>query len=215
MAMPIRLLIADDHPVIADALGSGIQAHEMEVVGRTTAASDVRAKYAELLPDVLVLDVRFGRDSANTGLDVAREILGEHEEARIVIYSQFDSDEMIREAYRIGVSAFVPKSTSLQVVAEAIVAVHTHGVFLLPHVAQRIALLSIQGDDSPQALLESRELEVFRLLAKGSTNIEIAEKLDLSAKTISHINQAIKEKLGVQRPADITLLAVKHELIAP
>lgn len=213
--MSIRLLIADDHPVIADALASGIQAHEMEVVARTTAPSEVRARYDEVLPDVLVLDVRFGRESANTGLDVARELLADHPDARIVIYSQFDSDEMIREAYRIGASAFIPKSTPLRQVADAITAVHEQGEFLLPQVAQRMAMLGIHGDDSPQALLDARELEVFRMLAMGSTNLEIAEQLKLSAKTISHISQAIKEKLQLQRPADLTLLAVKHELIAP
>ncbi|WP_432379698.1 response regulator transcription factor [Duganella sp. P38] len=72
-----------------------------------------------------------------------------------------------------------------------------------------------RGDLSPQSQLDERALEIFTLMAEGLTNAEIAEKLDVSTKTISNISQAVKEKLGVHRPAYITRLAVKHGLIEP
>jgi DNA-binding NarL/FixJ family response regulator len=73
----------------------------------------------------------------------------------------------------------------------------------------------VRGDVTPQSQLDERGLEIFKLMAEGLTNAEIAEKLDLSTKTISNISQSIKEKLGVHRQANITLLAVKHGLIEP
>ena len=88
-------------------------------------------------------------------------------------------------------------------------------MYFLPHIAERLANLSVRGDESPQSLLNERDLEIFKLMAEGLTNAEIAERLDLSLKTISNVSQAIKEKLGVHRPAYITKLAVKHGLIAP
>lgn len=213
--MATRVLIADDHPFVADALATGIEGKKIQVVGRTTVAGEVLDKFTEVRPDVVVLDVRFGQRATNTGLDIARALLTAHPEARIVFYSQFDQDEIIREAYRIGASAFLPKSTPLQIVADVIVRVPSEKVVLLPAVAERIAMLSIRGDESPRSLLEARELEVFRLMATGLTNVEIAEQLDLSAKTISTISQTIKDKLKVSRPADVTLLAVRHGVISP
>src|SRR3954469_8282565 len=95
--MAIRVLIADDHPLVANALSTGIEDNQITVFGATEHADQVIPKYAELRPDILVLDVRFGPETKDTGLDIARTILAEHRDARIVFYSQFDSDEMLRE----------------------------------------------------------------------------------------------------------------------
>ena len=84
-----------------------------------------------------------------------------------------------------------------------------------PQIAERLANLSVRGDVSPQSQLDQRGLEIFKLMAEGLTNAEIAEKLNLSTKTISNISQSVKEKLGVHRQAYITKLAVKHGLIEP
>jgi two-component system invasion response regulator UvrY len=75
--------------------------------------------------------------------------------------------------------------------------------------------MAVRGDLSPQSQLDERDLAVFKLMAEGLTNAEIADRLNLSTKTISNISQSVKEKLGVHRPAYITKLAVKHGLIEP
>ena len=91
---------------------------------------------------------------------------------------------------------------------------HPGKPFFLPEIAERLALLSLRGDDSPQSKLTQRDLEVFCLMAEGQTNAQIAEKLNLSTKTISNISQHVKDELGVHRQADITRLAVKYMLIS-
>jgi len=73
----------------------------------------------------------------------------------------------------------------------------------------------VRGDVSPQSQLDERGLEIFKMMAEGLTNAEIAERLNLSTKTISNTSQSIKEKLGVERQAHITRLAVKYGLIEP
>jgi DNA-binding NarL/FixJ family response regulator len=88
-------------------------------------------------------------------------------------------------------------------------------LYFLPQIAERLANLSVRGDVSPQSQLDGRGLEIFKLMAEGLTNAEIADKLNLSTKTISNISQSVKEKLGVHRQAYITKLAVKHGLIEP
>ena len=216
----IRLLIADDAVGVTDALIDSLESREanVRVVGRTAVAGDVLGLYASTKPDVLLLDVRFGHELQNTGLEITRELLSLDPLAKVVLFSQFDYESIIREAYRSGAAAFLPKSTPLANVIEAITQVHSGKVYFLQQIAERLALASLQpagGDQSPQALLDPRQLEVFRLLALGRTNVEIGEAMNLSSKTISQVNQAIKEKLGVYRAADLTLLAVKHQIVTP
>ena len=209
---PPRVLIADDHPLIVIGLTSALRDQGIKVVGHVETAGEVIPKYAETAPDVLILDIRFGEGP--TGLEIAGELLLRFAEARIVFYSQFDQDETISEAYRLGGAAFIPKNTPPALLAEAVTRVHNGHTYFLKDIAERLALIGVRRDESPQSRLETRELEVFKLMAWGLTNAEMAEKMHLSPKTISTISQTVKEKLGVQRQADITKLAVKHLLIS-
>lgn len=210
---PVRVLLADDHPVIIEGLRAALVRHDVEVVGQVECAQQVVSAYLEAKPDVLVLDVRFG--PGPTGLDVARSLRERAPAARIVFYSQFDQDEVIREAYRLGAAAFITKNTLPAELASAIHAVANGKTYFLPAIAERLALLGLRGEESPRARLEARELDIFVQLATGATNNEIAERMGLSTKTISTIAQAVKEKLGVHRPAEITRLAMRYGLIEP
>jgi DNA-binding NarL/FixJ family response regulator len=169
--------------------------------------------YAQEKPDVLVLDIRFGTEL--TGLDAAQNVLKADPGARIVFLSQFDQDSLIKETYRLGAHAFVTKDCDPADLATAVRHAHEGKLYFPPQIAERLASIAVRGDVSPQSQLDERGLEIFKLMAEGLTNAEIAEKLNLSTKTISNTSQAIKEKLGVHRQANITLLAVKHGLIAP
>jgi two-component system invasion response regulator UvrY len=210
---PIRVVIADDHPLIILGLTPALAGHNIKVIDQVTTAEQILAKYAETRPDVLVLDIRFGEGL--TGLDVAGQILQRFADARIVFYSQFDQDETISEAYRLGGTAFIPKNTTPALLAEAIKKAHAGQIYFLPHIAERLALIGLHGEESPQSKLDPRELEVFKMMARGFTNAEIGETLNLTARTISNISSIVKEKLGVTRQAEITLLAVKHLMIEP
>ena len=210
---PIRVLIADDHPLIVFGLTSALAGKDIQVVERVTEAKEVVSKYSESKVDVVVLDIRFG--SGPTGFDVGAELLRRFPAARIVFYSQFDQDETIAEAYRLGGRAFVPKNAAPTVLAEAIKRAYAGEIYFLPKIAERLALIGLKADESPQSRLDARELEVFRMMAKGLTNAEIAEKLHVTARTVSAVSSAVKDKLGLSRQAEITLLAVKHMMIEP
>jgi len=210
----IRVLIADDHPTIVEGLTTGLRHHGLDVIDHVNVSTSVVDKFAEISPDVLVLDVRFGK-GLPTGLDIVNKLLKRFPEARIVIFSQFDEDEMIQHAYRLGCHAFIPKGTPPAVLAEAIKQAFDAQKFILPEIADRLARLGISGDKSPHARLSPRELEVFAYMAQGLTNPQIVDKMSLSLKTISTTTQNIKDKLGVHRPADITRLAIKYKIIEP
>ncbi len=208
---PIRILIADDHPLIIDGLTLSLRKRGIEVVCHASTTEDAVRMYSKSKPDVVVMDVGFGQGS--TGLDAAREIIGVNPDARIVFYTQYDQDEIVREAYRLGGHGFVPKVQPTDLLADVIGQVHLGRIHFLPDIAERLALMGVRGDDSPRAKLDAREFDVFRRLAKGQTIEEIAGDLSLSRKTISLDVQAVKDKLGVQRSADITRLAIRHHII--
>ena len=210
---PIRVLLADDHPIVMTGFAMSLSATGMEVAGQAKSPDEAQQMFAALQPDVLVMDIRFGTEL--TGLDAARNILQQYPKARIVFLSQFDQDSLIKETYRLGARAFVTKDCDPADLANAVRHAHKDKLYFLPQIAERLANLSVRGDVSPQSQLDQRGLEIFKLMAEGLTNAEIAEKLNLSTKTISNISQSIKEKLGVDRQAYITKLAVRHGLIDP
>lgn len=211
--MAIRVLLADDHPIVMTGFAMSLSGYGIDVVGQARTPAEAVALYAELAPDVAILDIRFG--VAMTGMDAAKEILAQYPAARIVFLSQFDQDSLIKETYRLGGRAFITKDCDPADLAAAVQRAHEGALYFLPQIAERLAKLSVRGDTSPQSQLDVRALEIFTLMADGLTNTEIADKLNVSSKTISNISQAVKEKLGVHRPASITKLAVKHGLIEP
>lgn len=210
----ISVMIADDHPLIVEGLTSVLTRHGLKVIGSSNVASTVADTVATLQPDVLVLDMRFG-DGDIGGLDVLQVLQARQSPVRVVVYTQFDQDEVVREAYKRGAKAFVTKNTDAAELADTITRAHAGETVFLPSIANRLALMSVRGDESPLAKLQPREIDVFKLMAQGLTNVEIAERMSLSPKTISMTSQAIKDQLGIHRPADITLLAVKCGLIEP
>lgn len=210
---PITLLLADDHPIVMTGFAMSLEHLGMRVLGQAKTPQEAVEQYQALHPDVLILDMRFG--SEMTGMDAAKQVLQFDPRAKIIFLSQFDQDSLIKETYRIGAHAFVTKDCDPQDLAQAITRAHAGELYFPPHIAERLANLSVRGDASPQSLLDERSLQIFKLMAEGLTNAEIAEQLDLSTKTISNISQEIKEKLGIARPALITKLALKYGLIAP
>lgn len=209
----LRVLLADDHPIVMDGFAMTLASAGLEIVGRARTPEEALGLYQSLRPDVALLDIRFG--TRQTGLDAARQILQQDADANLIFLSQFDQDSLIREAYRTGARAFVSKDCDPAELLEAVTKAAAGSLYFPRAIAERLANLSVRGDMSPQSVLNERDLEIFRLMAEGLTNAEIAERLGLSLKTISNTSQAIKEKLDAHRPAHITRLAVKYGLIEP
>lgn len=204
-------MLADDHPLLMAGFAAALGDFGLEIVGQAKTAEDAIEQYFSVNPDVIVLDIRFG--PGMTGLDAAKAILARSCSAKIVIFSQFDQPAMAMQAYKMGVFAYLTKDSDPTILAEAIKQAHSGDVFIPPMMSHQFARMSINTGNVPQAVLDERELQVFKLLAEGYTNSEIGEKLNLSPKTISLASQSIKDKLGISRPAEITRLAIKNGLL--
>lgn len=210
---PIRVLLADDHPIVMQGFALSLATMAIEVVGQVTSPADAIESYETLQPDVLMMDLRFGEKL--TGLDAAKAVLARHPGANILFLSQFDQDALIKQTYSIGGRGFLTKDISASDLAQAVTDASSGESYFMDRIAKRLASLSVKGDQSPVAVLDAREFEIFLLTAKGRTNQEMAEHLALSQKTISNVTHSLKEKLGTNRIADLTLLAVKYGYIEP
>lgn len=207
----ISVLLGDDHPVVRAGYAASLSAFGINVSACVGSVAEVVTAFEEHRPDVVVLDIRFGESLS--GFDAAADLLNKWPDAKIVFLSQFSQDSIVKRAYQIGGKSFVTKDCEVDILAKAITNASAGQVYFLPVVAERLASLSITGEQSPDALLQSRDLEIFKLMAKGLTIVEIAERMQLSVKTISNTSQSIKDRLGIHRPAEITRLAIRYGLI--
>ncbi|GAB3679461.1 response regulator transcription factor [Actinocorallia lasiicapitis] len=192
----IRVLIADDHPVVRQGLRAflGVQP-DLEVVGDASDGAEAVALAQELRPDVVLLDLRMpGMD----GLTALPKLGG----ARVLILTSVTSSNVL-PAIRAGAAGFLYKDIDPQALVQAIRSVHEGNVILAPG-----ALL-----DPAQSPLTERETDVLVELAKGRANKEIARELGISEKTIkTHVSHLLV-KLGVQDRTQAALYAIRNGLV--
>lgn len=210
---PITVILADDHPLLMEGVESLLAKHGIRVLGKITDPWQVVPCYKQHRPAVIVLDCRFGDELL--GFAVARELLAADPEARIVFYSQFDEELVMKEAYQIGAFAFLSKETGITEFVQALQNAALAQTFYPPQITSRLLSLAIHGTPTPKELLSEREFNIFVLLAHGKSAAEVAEAIGTTTKTVSASVQSIKDKLKISRPAEYTLLAVKHRYIKP
>lgn len=207
----IRVVMADEHAALFEGLGSILLNYKIDIVKLTSHPDEITACYAALRPDVLLLDVRF-RDNMS-GLEIAKNLLTRYPRANIVFLSQYEVGTLIKEAYRLGARAYVNKRTDIPTLVNAIQHAAKGEKYYTPDVDAKYRELVEKGGGAPHEKLRGRELQTFILVAEGFSNIEIAEKLGVSAKTISLDVAYIKTQLGLERNAQLTKLAIQHGLI--
>ncbi len=207
----IRVLLADDHPVVRSGYQRLLeQAGDIQVIAE---AADGEAAYAALVQapaDVLVTDLSM---PGGGGLELIRRVLARQPEARILVFSMHDSDQLVRRALDAGARGYLTKASAPDCLTDAVRALHTGRRYLSPDLPPSLLLREPEHEADRLASLTAREFETFRLLALGRSVNECASELKLSAKTISNQQTVIKEKLGVSTSAALAHLAIRHGVI--
>jgi|ERR1700733_5185524 two-component system NarL family response regulator len=202
----IRVLIADDHPVVRAGLTSmlGTQT-ELEIVGSAASGEEVLAKLGQAKPDVLLLDLRMhGLSGVETLVAMKRAA----DETRVIILTSFETDEDIYRAVQAGAQGYLLKDTSLKEMVTAIRTVHAGKRYIPQDIAARLADRMMRTDLTP------REVEILKLLSKGPTNKEIGHALGISENTVkNHVNSII-EKLEVSDRTEAATTAIQRGLIS-
>jgi NarL family two-component system response regulator LiaR len=210
----IRVLIADDHPVVREGLRSYLQTVEgVEVVGEATDGAEATKLAEDLQPDVVLMDLSMPEVD---GIEATRRITESSPSVKVIALTSFATDDKVFPAIRAGAAGYLLKEAEASEVAEAIRKVHRGEPILHPSVAER--LMREVAAATPRAHrtdLTARELEVLRLIAAGRSNREIAGELDVAEKTVkTHVSNVLS-KLGVTDRTQAALYAVEHGLAHP
>jgi two-component system nitrate/nitrite response regulator NarL len=207
MTGPIRLLVADDHPLFLDGLVATLSADaEMEVVATAADGSAAVRAAGEHRPDLALLDIAM----PGGGLDAARRIGTASPETRVVMLTSSENEDDLLAAMNAGASGYVLKGIAGRELRAILKSVHRGEVYVAPG----LAYVMIRGLTRPQAHdpfkeLTSREREVLELVAAGLSNAEIGGRLGLAEKTVKHYMTAILGKLDVGSRVEAALLAYK------
>ncbi len=208
----VRVLLVDDHAVVRAGYRLLLQnAPEIEVVGEADSGELGCRLFAELAPDVVVMDLTL---PGIGGLEAIRRIVQRDPKAKVLVFSMHEDILFVEQALAAGARGYVTKSSAPQVLVSAVKQVASGGQPLARDIAQRLTFARSRGGDSPLKDLSTREFEIFCLLAEGLGSAEIAKRLSLSHKTVANYGTQLKAKLGVATVAELTRLAIRHGVIA-
>ena len=206
---PLRILMADDHPIVLAGLTALVQADpSLQIVGEARDGRMVLKLAASLRPDVIVLDVWMPEMN---GTEVARTLLAELPECRILVLTVHEDRSTLRQLLDLGVAGYMVKRSAAGELLRAIHAVAAGGTYLDPLIAGKVighAQGTSRSARGQTIELSDRETDVLRLIALGHSNKEISAKLALSLKTIETYKARAMEKLGFKTRVDI----VRHAM---
>lgn len=206
----IRVYLADDHELVRYALRVLIEAEpDMEVVGEAADSESAVRGCVEVVPDVLLLDLRMPGEG---GIEVCREVRKQCPSTAVVVLTSFDGDEEIFGAVGAGACGYLLKDTAPERMAQSIRAVVDGQSVFDSGVANRIISGRPVGPDDPDILSE-REMDVLQLLAKGLSNKEIGRALWIGETTVKTHVSHILHKLGQSDRTNAVLTAVRAGLV--
>jgi two-component system NarL family response regulator len=202
----IRVLIADDHPVVREGLAAILRSEpDIQVVAEATDGAHACALYDQHLPDVVILDLRMPRKD---GLQVVTELMSSRRpKPRIIVMTTYETEDDVRRALQAGAKSYLVKGALPEQILETVRRVAA-GEALVP---SKIASVLTESLARPE--LSPRELQVLRELAAGNSNKEIGQLLQITEHTVKAHLKSILVKLGATGRTEATAIAIKRGLI--
>lgn len=210
MTDQIRILIADDHPIVRKGIRSLLSTEDdIEVVGEVCDGAEAVAQARELEPDVILMDlVMPGMD----GIEATRQITASRPGTRVLVLTSFAADDKVFPAIKAGALGYLLKDSGPDDLVKAIHRVHRGEPSLDPTVARTVLTEMVSGPKKPLSAdpLTDRELDVLRLIARGCNNKEIAEQLIIADITVRTHVSSILGKLHLASRTQAALYALKE-----
>ncbi len=212
----LRILIVDDHGIVRMGIKSLLESQpDIVVVGEATQGEEAVNKALQLKPDLVLMDIAM---PGMGGIEATRQIKKDMPDVNVLVLTVHDDEEYFFPVLRAGASGFILKDADPQELLYAIRVVHRGQVFLSPTVTkallQSFSATRSGPDEEKYYSLTTREKEVLRLVAAGSTNREIGEKLFISIRTVEKHRQSMMRKLGFVSREDLTRYAIHKGLIS-
>jgi NarL family two-component system response regulator LiaR len=207
----ISVLIADDHPVVRQGLHSFLQLQDdLEIVGEAADGLEAVEKVAELLPDVVLMDLVMPKVD---GIAAIRRITALSPSTRVLVLTSYSDDDKVFSAIRAGALGYLMKDSSPADLSESIRAVYRGEPSLDPDIAKKLMEHLSKGEEViAEEDLTMREKDVLRLIARGNSNKEIAASLEISEKTVKNHVTNILQKLHLSDRTQAALYAVRRRM---
>ncbi|HEY8425564.1 MAG TPA: response regulator transcription factor [Limnochordales bacterium] len=212
---PIRVVVADDHTIVREGLVMILRAApDIEVVGEASDGEQAIAMVQQLQPHVVVMDISM---PGTSGLEAIRRIRRDWPQVKVLALTIHESEDYILHVLRAGVHGYVVKRAAGQELLSAIRAVMRGESYLHPAIVQVVLSDYLHrlehGQEAP--LLTEREREIVRLIAEGYKNREIAQRLNISLKTVETHRANIMQKLNINDRVQLVRFAIRTRLIEP
>lgn len=216
-APQITVLVAEDHAIVRQGLCSLLHADgHFKVVAEAKNGREAVEMAACTRPDVILMDI--GMPVLN-GLEATRQILAAHPRARVVVLSAHSEAAYVKRMIQSGVSGFLEKQTSAEILTTVLLAVAEGGTYFSPVIPKALRENPITPRDWPEiakslgTALTSREMEVLQLVAESQANKQIATALSISFKTVEKHRQSLMDKLNIHDTAGLTRYAIATGVI--
>jgi NarL family two-component system response regulator LiaR len=210
-AIPLRLLVVDDQPVVRTGLATLLEAYEeLDLVGAASGGEEAIRLCGELQPDVVLMDMMMpGMD----GVTATRIIRERWPEIQVIVLTAFHETELIHNALQAGAVSYLLKNVSGKELVQAIWASHTGRSTLSPEVAHSLIQSTLTSPLVSGDNLTARETEILALMIQGRSNPKIAEQLGISVCTVRFHVSNILAKLKVTRRTKAVVEALQHSLV--
>jgi two-component system, NarL family, invasion response regulator UvrY len=208
--MIIDILIADDHAIMREGLKQILAAcADMRVAGEASDGDEVLHKVRQQEWSVVVLDMSM---PGRSGIDLIKLVKAEKPGLPILVLSMHTDEQYAARTLRAGASGYLCKDSAPSLLVSAIRKVASGGTFISPKAAESMALGTLHkiGDAPPHTLLSDREFQIFELIIAGDNITEIANRLNISIKTVSTHKTRIMQKLNLTNVADLVHYAIEH-----
>lgn len=204
----MRILIVDDHPVIIAGCVAMFAAEEdIHVLDARDAARGFEL-YREQKPDICIVDIAM---PGGSGLDLTQRILAQDPNAKIIIFSMNDDPIFASRAMSLGAKGYVTKNDNPYLLLEAVHKVSRGGKYMMPRMAEALAVEGVGQKGDIWSALNEREREILRLLGEGLQVKEIADRMGVSYKTIANSCSIIKNKLGLRSTNELSQKAYEYK----
>ena len=207
-----RVLLADDHQMLLDALKSVLEPR-CEVVGMVGDGRSLLEAAAKLQPDIIVVDIAMPQLN---GLDAARQIKHSMPRVKLIFMTMNEDPYLVGEAFRAGASAYLVKQAAALELTDAIELVLKGRTYVTPSIADGLDNIALRSpnvrDHAPEPT--PRQREVIQLLAEGCSMKEVASALSITPRTVAAHKYAVMELLQLKTNADLVQYAIKHRIIS-
>ena len=207
----LTLLLVDDHAVVRSGFKVLLQTwDDVDVVAEANSGEEALPLYTLHRPEVVVMDIAM---AGMGGIEAIKRLMALDPQVRILALSAHEDSSYAKRALQAGALGYLSKRTAPEVLIDALRMVARHQRFIDPIIAQRMANQRTDSDTQYIDKLSPREFEVFILLAKGKSVVDISQSLGLSASTVGTHLYKVKQKLELSNQSEMTLLAMRHGLL--